>query len=206
MGWRNVGLHVDGSFASGGTCVHADFEYQSPGSGQGPGPQAAASLLSQPRSSADKGNLTKNTKSLFADYVCVAHTSEKHIPTSSVIIMSKSASQSIDISPLAYRKIVYHSAKYLSSTVVGVLVGTKSQSNKPNTTVTDIIPLVHHWHTLSPMTEAGMALVRSIYRIHRPNCLFRSRHTLARLAGRSWVCMKFPSVLIKKSPLPQRQP
>ena len=82
MGWRNVGLHVDGSFASGGTCVHADFEYQSPGSGQGPGPQAAASLLSQPRSSADKGNLTKNTQSLFADYVCVAHTSEKHIPTS----------------------------------------------------------------------------------------------------------------------------
>ncbi|EDP44123.1 hypothetical protein MGL_1520 [Malassezia globosa CBS 7966] len=75
--------------------------------------------------------------------------------------MSKSASQSVDVSPLAYRKIVYHSAKYLSSTVVGVLVGTKSQSNKPNTTVTDIIPLVHHWHTLSPMTEAGMALVEA---------------------------------------------
>ena len=120
--------------------------------------------------------------------------------------MSKSASQSVDISPLAYRKIVYHSAKYVSSTVIGVLVGTKSQSNKSNTTVTDIIPLVHHWHTLSPMTEAGMALVRSICRMHRPNRLFRSRHTSARLAERSWVCMKFLSVLIKKSPLPLRQP
>lgn len=63
--------------------------------------------------------------------------------------------QSTEVAPLAYRKIVYHSAKYMSSTVIGILVGTTRER------VEDVIPFVHHWHTLSPMTEAGMALVEA---------------------------------------------
>ena len=54
--------------------------------------------------------------------------------------------QSLEVAPLAYRKIVYHSAKYMSSTVIGILVGTTRER------VEDVIPFVHHWHTLSPMT------------------------------------------------------
>lgn len=58
------------------------------------------------------------------------------------------------LSRLAYQKIVYHAAKYPSATIVGVLVGADESS------VDDVIPLTHHWHTLSPMTEAGLAMVR----------------------------------------------
>lgn len=65
----------------------------------------------------------------------------------------------VELSERAYRKLMLHAAKYPSATVVGVLVG------KHGTTVDvdDVIPLAHHWTQLSPMTEAGLAMVR----VHR---------------------------------------
>lgn len=62
----------------------------------------------------------------------------------------------VEVSEAAYRKLVLHAAKYASSTVVGILVG----KHAPTVAVHDIIPLTHHWTQLSPMTEAGLAMVR----------------------------------------------
>ena len=63
----------------------------------------------------------------------------------------------VELSGPAFRKIVYHAAKYPSATVMGLLVGTFGKTVQ----VTDVIPLAHHWTTLSPMAEAGLALVRA---------------------------------------------
>lgn len=65
------------------------------------------------------------------------------------------SSAPVEVAPKAYRKMVYHAAKYVSTTVMGVLVGTSAER------VDDVIPLVHHWHTLSPMVEAGMAMTEA---------------------------------------------
>lgn len=63
------------------------------------------------------------------------------------------------IASLAYLKLVLHAAKFPSSTCVGLLVGTVSGSS---CTITDAIPLAHHWTDLSPMAEAGLRLVSPI--------------------------------------------
>lgn len=63
------------------------------------------------------------------------------------------------MSARAYKKLVFHAAKYPAYTCVGVLVG----SADGHYDVQDLVPLAHHWTTLSPMTEAGLALVRSLY-------------------------------------------
>lgn len=62
----------------------------------------------------------------------------------------------VELNERAYRKLVYHAAKYPASTVIGVLVGKSTAT----TEIYDVIPLVHHWTQLSPMTEAGLAMVR----------------------------------------------
>ncbi|WFD22274.1 hypothetical protein MEQU1_000940 [Malassezia equina] len=59
------------------------------------------------------------------------------------------------MSARAYKKLVFHAAKYPAYTCVGVLVGTTDGHYD----VQDLVPLAHHWATLSPMTEAGLALV-----------------------------------------------
>ncbi|KAI3628721.1 hypothetical protein GLX27_002516 [Malassezia furfur] len=61
----------------------------------------------------------------------------------------------VELSERAYRKLVLHGAKYPSETVVGVLVGKHGSTVDVN----DVIPLTHHWTQLSPMTEAGLAMI-----------------------------------------------
>lgn len=73
------------------------------------------------------------------------------------------------IAPLAYLKLVLHAAKFPSSTCVGLLVGTFSGSS---CTITDAIPLAHHWIDLSPMAEAGLGLVSPITPVWTRSCPF----------------------------------
>ncbi|KAK0199995.1 hypothetical protein DFS33DRAFT_1366279 [Desarmillaria ectypa] len=61
------------------------------------------------------------------------------------------------ISPRAYFKIFFHAAKHPHLPVNGVLVGKEEAGT---VTIVDIIPLLHHWTTLSPMMEIGLDLAR----------------------------------------------
>lgn len=54
-------------------------------------------------------------------------------------------------------KILLHLAKYPHSTVIGLLAGVIEGDT---VTISDAIPLVHHWLDLSPMLEAGLALAK----------------------------------------------
>ncbi|GAA6047271.1 hypothetical protein JCM3770_001860 [Rhodotorula araucariae] len=65
---------------------------------------------------------------------------------------------SYTLSPLAYLKVVLHAACYPSSTVVGVVVGTVDDASTGACTVSDAVPLLHHWTSLSPAMESGLAL------------------------------------------------
>ncbi|CED84720.1 Uncharacterized conserved protein encoded by sequence overlapping the COX4 gene [Phaffia rhodozyma] len=56
---------------------------------------------------------------------------------------------------LAYLKIVLHAAKYPSSLVNGVLLGSASGSE---VNITDSVPLLHHWTSLSPSMEVGLEM------------------------------------------------
>lgn len=58
---------------------------------------------------------------------------------------------------LAALKTLLHLAKYPHSTVIGVLVGTVERDT---VTISDAIPLVHHWLDLSPVLEAGLAMAQ----------------------------------------------
>ncbi|KDE08456.1 hypothetical protein MVLG_01238 [Microbotryum lychnidis-dioicae p1A1 Lamole] len=72
---------------------------------------------------------------------------------------STSTPTSYTLSPLAYLKLVLHASKYTSCSVCGLLVGsTSSSSSSALTTITDIIPLLHQWTTLSPMMEAALQM------------------------------------------------
>ncbi|GAA5941102.1 hypothetical protein JCM3775_001306 [Rhodotorula graminis] len=68
---------------------------------------------------------------------------------------------SYSLSPLAYLKLVLHAAAYPSSTVVGVLLGTVDDRSTGAVTVSDAVPLLHHWSELSPAMEAGLALAET---------------------------------------------
>lgn len=70
------------------------------------------------------------------------------------------------LSGLGYLKLLAHAAKHPASTVIGILVGTASQSA---VTIEDCIPLVHHWTALAVAVEAGLQLVRPPH----PPCLRR---------------------------------
>ncbi|BGP44868.1 hypothetical protein JCM10450v2_000683 [Rhodotorula kratochvilovae] len=65
---------------------------------------------------------------------------------------------SYTLSALAYLKLVLHAAAYPSSTVVGVLLGTVDDAGTGACTVSDAVPLLHHWTALSPAMESGLAL------------------------------------------------
>ncbi|SJL09474.1 uncharacterized protein ARMOST_12852 [Armillaria ostoyae] len=59
------------------------------------------------------------------------------------------------ISSRAYFKIFFHTAKHPHQPVNGVLVGKEEAGI---VTIVDIIPLLHHWTSLSPMMEIGLDL------------------------------------------------
>ncbi|CAG8433504.1 6721_t:CDS:2 [Ambispora gerdemannii] len=69
------------------------------------------------------------------------------------------------ISTKAYQKIILHAVKHPFTTVNGVLLGKYSAGNSEEVTVTDAIPLFHHWTTLTPMLEVGLQQV-DIYAAH----------------------------------------
>lgn len=60
------------------------------------------------------------------------------------------------ITHVAYIKMILHSSKHPGQ-VNGVLLGQKDGSE---VVVSDTIPLLHHWTSLSPMMEIGLDLVR----------------------------------------------
>ncbi|KAH7885262.1 hypothetical protein F5I97DRAFT_1937511 [Phlebopus sp. FC_14] len=59
------------------------------------------------------------------------------------------------VSHKAYVKIFLHAAKHPHKPVNGVLVG---QMSSGVVTIQDVIPLLHHWTSLSPMMEIGLDL------------------------------------------------
>ncbi|EJT98251.1 UPF0172-domain-containing protein [Dacryopinax primogenitus] len=67
------------------------------------------------------------------------------------------APQSYTISSLAYLKVLLHATKYPTNPVNGVLL-TTSPSGAADIEVSDAVPLLHHWTSLSPMMEIGLDL------------------------------------------------
>ncbi len=71
-----------------------------------------------------------------------------------------SSAVSYILSQKAYFKLYFHAAKYPHLTVNGVLVGKESsESGSLIVEIDDVIPLLHHWTSLSPMMEIGLDLV-----------------------------------------------
>ena len=64
---------------------------------------------------------------------------------------------SYTIHPQAYFKLFFHAAKHPHRQVNGVFLGSK---NGDAVEITDAVPLLHHWTSLSPMMEIGLDLVR----------------------------------------------
>lgn len=69
--------------------------------------------------------------------------------------MSSIASASI--SPLAYKKLVLHTAKYPTARVLGLLLASSSSSSS-TLTIVDAIPLSRHWTSLAPIAEVALSL------------------------------------------------
>ena len=67
-----------------------------------------------------------------------------------------SSISSVRVSPLAYKKLILHTAKYPTARVLGLLLADTTSSS--NLTITDSIPLSHHWTALAPMAEAALSL------------------------------------------------
>ena len=64
---------------------------------------------------------------------------------------------SYTVSHLAYIKVTLHAAKYPHKQVNGVLLGnTTGSAGQAQVEVTNAIPLLHHWTSLSPMMEIGL--------------------------------------------------
>ncbi|KZO97385.1 UPF0172-domain-containing protein [Calocera viscosa TUFC12733] len=61
------------------------------------------------------------------------------------------------VSRLAYVKVLLHAAKYPTCAVNGVLL-TSSPPGVTDVVVSDAVPLLHHWTSLSPMMEIGLDL------------------------------------------------
>jgi guanine deaminase len=64
---------------------------------------------------------------------------------------------SYSLSENAYLKIFFHAAKHPHLPVNGVLLGRQTSDV---VVIEDVIPLLHHWTSLSPMMEIGLDLVR----------------------------------------------
>jgi ER membrane protein complex subunit 8/9 len=60
----------------------------------------------------------------------------------------------------AYYKIFFHVAKHPRKSVNGVLLGIQDRPGGA-VEITDAVPLLHHWTSLSPMMEIGLDLVCS---------------------------------------------
>lgn len=75
-----------------------------------------------------------------------------------IVISSRGASNMVSYSILhkAYVKIFLHAAKHPHKQVNGVLLG-KLVSDV--VIIQDVVPLLHHWTSLSPMMEIGLDLV-----------------------------------------------
>ncbi|KAJ1023493.1 hypothetical protein NDA16_003110 [Ustilago loliicola] len=71
-----------------------------------------------------------------------------------------SSISSASVSPLAYKKLVLHAAKYPTARVLGLLLA-DATSSSTDLTITDSIPLSHHWTALAPMAEAALSLATS---------------------------------------------
>lgn len=69
------------------------------------------------------------------------------------------SSPSYTIASEAYYKIFFHAAKHPHKPVNGVLLGIQEGSGG-EVTISDAVPLLHHWTSLSPMMEIGLDLVR----------------------------------------------
>lgn len=67
---------------------------------------------------------------------------------------------SYTVSHQAYVKIILHAAKHPHKPVNGVLLGSQSPSGSSSVLVSDAVPLLHLWTSLSPMMEIGLDLVR----------------------------------------------
>lgn len=67
----------------------------------------------------------------------------------------------------AYLKAVFHAAKYPSSSVYGLLVGTseKLEGGSAKVEVEDAVLVLHHWTALGVAAEAALGMVRSL-----PSC------------------------------------
>lgn len=65
------------------------------------------------------------------------------------------------VSPLAYKKIVLHSAKYPTARVLGLLLAETTTTTSQTLTIVDSIPLSHHWTSLSPIAEVALSLATS---------------------------------------------
>ncbi|KAG0141458.1 hypothetical protein CROQUDRAFT_68260 [Cronartium quercuum f. sp. fusiforme G11] len=52
-------------------------------------------------------------------------------------------------------KSILHATKYSHSTVIGLLLGNLDEETK-TISISDVIPLIHHWSDLSPILEAGL--------------------------------------------------
>ncbi|KAL4073081.1 hypothetical protein V8B97DRAFT_1869328 [Scleroderma yunnanense] len=65
---------------------------------------------------------------------------------------------SYSLSHIAYVKIFLHAAKHPHRPVNGVLVGKLASTGVVE--IQDVIPLLHHWTSLSPMMEIGLDLAR----------------------------------------------
>jgi hypothetical protein len=67
---------------------------------------------------------------------------------------------SYSLSENAYLKIFFHAAKHPHLPVNGVLLGKQASDV---VVIEDVIPLLHHWTSLSPMMEIGLDLVRQSF-------------------------------------------
>ncbi|KAH9961775.1 hypothetical protein BC827DRAFT_1267441 [Russula dissimulans] len=62
------------------------------------------------------------------------------------------------LTDLAYAKIILHALKYPHQTVNGVLLG-PTPTRGATISISDAVPLQHHWTNLSPMMEVGLGMV-----------------------------------------------
>jgi hypothetical protein len=78
--------------------------------------------------------------------------------TSRVRVTLPTMSPAYTIGPDAYYKIFFHVAKHPHKSVNGVLLGNQDHPGSA-VEITDAVPLLHHWTSLSPMMEIGLDLV-----------------------------------------------
>ncbi|CAI2165907.1 12446_t:CDS:2 [Funneliformis geosporum] len=62
------------------------------------------------------------------------------------------------INTRAYLKIILHACKYPTRTVNGILLAQVSNEDDSSNQIiiSDVVPLFHNWHTLTPMLEVGL--------------------------------------------------